>query len=309
MERQSIEWNYDYKAPNVHVLDRGIQVLEATLEGGPEATLAEVAARTKLPKSTVHRLLAAWVRHGYVAMVGLGRYAVGPQVLATAALISDSQDVARIARPYLLQLHQQTDHTIHLGLLVGNEAIYVDKIEGNRPYRMSSAIGLRLPLHATAIGKAILAHDPHIERDLSIVTTALVEKTARTITTPSALRRELAATHARGWSLDDEENEVGIRCVAAPIFSYRRDVIGAISISAPAFDLTVAGAEEVAPTLIAAADAVTNALGGSRSRLANPSSRVTRPRPTGRQGKGQAGSSLRNASARGKTPQRATPRD
>ncbi len=244
-------------------LDRAISVFEAVVDAAPETSLAAVAARTGLPKSTVHRTLRVWTLRGYVVVLGHGLYGPGPRVLAAAGRVSEVQDSARLARGALRGLQRHTDHTVHLALLDGREAVYVEKLEGRRPYRMASAVGMRLPLHCTAIGKAILAHLPEGECDLLIGRGPLQARTSRTLRDRTALHADLAAIRRRGWALDDEENEVGIRCVGACVFDHRNEVAGAVSVSAPAFDFQMAQVRRVASHVIEAAGSVTAALGGS----------------------------------------------
>lgn len=120
----------------------------------------------------------------------------------------------------------------------GDEAVYIDKVEGNRTIRMYSQIGRQVALHSTAVGKAILAFLPPEEVEKIIASRGLPRFTPRTISTMAALQAELAGVKERGYAIDDGENEEGIRCVGAPVFDYQGRVVAAISISGPVLNVT-----------------------------------------------------------------------
>lgn len=248
-------------------LDRGLDVLESVLAESPETGLGAIASSTGLPKPTVHRILGVLVRRGYAATAGHGRYGPGAQVFTSAGLAQEAWDYSRVARPLLEELRSNTCDTIHLGRRLGDEAVYVDKWEGSRPFQMTSGIGMRLPLHCTAIGKAILAFAA--DRDQLLSRLRLDDRARRTITDLGDLVVELDSVRRRKFALDNEENEDGVLCVGAPVFDYRGVVVGAISVSAPAFSFKEEDARALAPLIIEAADEVSLALGAPRALLLN----------------------------------------
>jgi IclR family transcriptional regulator, acetate operon repressor len=245
----------------VTALERGIRVLEAVIDGGPESTLAEIAARVALPKSTVHRLLQTFISLEYLELSSRGSYRGSSRLLAMAARIVESVDYAGLIGPALRDLQSQTLETIHFGILDGQQAVYVEKLPGRRAYQMKSRVGHPLPLHCSAIGKAILAFLPADHRDRLVGEIALDRRTDTTITSRQALEADLTRTRARWWALDDEENEKGIRCMGTPVFDQTGRVIGAISVSAPVFDFTLEDAQAFAPVLRATARRASHALG------------------------------------------------
>jgi DNA-binding IclR family transcriptional regulator len=249
-------------------LDRGLDVLESVLADAPETPLAAVATRTGLPKPTVHRILGILVRRGYATSAGNGRYGPGPQVFAGAGFANDALRYPGLTGPHLQRLRASTSDTIHLGHRLGDEAVYLDKLDGSRPYRMASVIGMRLALHSSAIGKAILAFAA--DRDSLLGRLNLESHTRKTITDLPTLVAQLGVVRLCGYAIDDEENEDGIRCIGAPVFDYRGDSVGALSVSAPALAFTTQDAISLAPELIAAADAVSSAIGGTRGALSLP---------------------------------------
>jgi IclR family acetate operon transcriptional repressor len=248
-------------AGEVTALERGIRVLEAVIEGGAESSLAEVAARVALPKSTVHRLLQTFVSLEYLETSTRGSYRGSSRLLAMAARIVESTDYAGLIGPALRALQEQTLETIHFGVLDGLQAVYVEKLAGRRAYQMKSRVGNPIPLHCSAIGKAILAFLPGEERERLMGEITLEGRTDATLTSRRALEDELARTRARWWALDDEENEKGIRCMGTPVFDQSGRAIGAISVSAPVFDFTLEDARAFAPVLRAAARRASHALG------------------------------------------------
>jgi DNA-binding IclR family transcriptional regulator len=236
-------------------------VLEAVIEGGAESTLAEIAARVALPKSTVHRLLQTFVSMDYLETSSRGSYRGSSRLLAMAARIVESVDYAGLIGPALRALQEQTLETIHFGILDGHQAVYVEKLPGRRAYQMKSRVGNPIPLHCSAIGKSILAFLPAEERERLIGKIALERRTDTTITSRRALLDDLTKTRARWWALDDEENEKGIRCMGTPVFDQSGRAVGAISVSAPVFDFTLEDARAFAPVLRAAARQASQALG------------------------------------------------
>lgn len=243
------------------LVPRAFSVLEALVDGAPQTTLGQIAERSGLPKPTAHRILQTLVELGFARSAGDGSYLLGSQALTLAGRVLSRVDYGGHARPALRALQEHTAETIHLAILSGARAIYVEKMEGGRPYRMASRVGMELPLHSTAIGKAILAHLAPDDRAALIRGIDLVRLTPRTITDGEQLESELAVVRRLGYALDDEENEEGIRCVGAPVFARGGRMIGALSVSAPAFQLSPAQAQRLARHVIVAAREVSLSLG------------------------------------------------
>jgi IclR family acetate operon transcriptional repressor len=263
MDSHSARRNPGESTEGHRVLDRFLDVLEAIVAGAPETSLESLAAVTALPKPTAHRILAGLARREYVVALGHGLYAPGAQLLILLGRTHRALGYPLVARPYLLQLQSLTQHTIHFGLLVGGEVVYVDKLEGDRQDRLTSMVGMRLALHSTAIGKVILAHLPDARRDSLLATRPLTSYTRHTVTDRDRLHSELTKIQLQGFALDNEENEDDVRCVSAPVFGHRGDVIGAISVSARAQLFSSAQAAKSSSTVIAAANRISEALGAS----------------------------------------------
>ena len=227
-------------------------------------TLAGLARDLDLNKSTLLRLLAPLCEARLVEQApDTGRYRLGWRTAQLGGAYLEQADLPGAARDVLRGLMEETRETVHLVLADLPEVVYIDKVDSPRPVRMFSRIGVRQPAYSTAVGKAILAHagDAAVRR---VIQAGLPARTPRTRTSAAALRADLAAIRARGYAVDDVENEPDIRCVAAPIFDHAGAVGSAVSVSAPASRL---GAEQVpglSTLVIAAADQISRRLGARR---------------------------------------------
>ena len=242
-------------------VDGALTVLEALASAGAGKTLAELAAECRRPKASVYRVLQTLIVRGYARAMGGGVYVPGPRILALAGRVRADMGLVQVAGPYLRRLESLTTETIHLGLFTGTEAIYVDKIEAREFFSVQSYVGMSMRLHRTAIGKCILAFLPADERLATLSATDLERATPRTHTSLQAIEKELANVSATGYAIDDEENHTGIRCVAAPIFREGGGVIGAVSVTAPAFRFSMDDAKALAPSVVQVARDISAALG------------------------------------------------
>ncbi|MFB9677857.1 IclR family transcriptional regulator [Streptosporangium vulgare] len=239
-------------------IDKALAVLEAIAE---HHRVTDIAAATGVSKSTVHRILQSLVEWGFARADGSGGYEPGPRILTLAGRVMNRFDPARQASGALNALHERIGYTTHFAIRSGDEAVYVDKLEGRRPYQMPSRVGMSLRLHCTAIGKAVLAQLGADEVRAICARTGMPAPTPTTLTTPEDLLADLALVRSRGYALDNEENLPGILCVGAPVFDHTGQVLGGISISALAMDMGRDDLERFAPDVVAAAREVSAALG------------------------------------------------
>lgn len=193
--------------------------------------LTELAERTALPKTTAFRYLYTLAAAGFVIRVGEQLYLPSPRLVPHPPANSLVGRLKAVAHPVMQRLQRRFNETVNLGLRDGGEVIYVDMIGSTRSLRMEARIGARDPLHATALGKAMLATLPAPSR-LAGLPLRLAAATPRTFTDRRELGLELARTAARGWALDLEENETGACCVAAA-FAPGDGILAGISISGP----------------------------------------------------------------------------
>lgn len=228
-----------------------------------EGSTSRIAKSTGLATSTVHRILQELVELGWAREDGDHGYLLGPRLLAVTGHRSDEGAIVRLAHPVLRALNEQTGIAVHFALRSGDMCVYVDKLDGLRPYRMRSRVGLAIPMHCTAIGKSVLAHTPEPEVRALAARTGLSGMTAHTLTDVDRLLAELRAIRRRAFAVDAEENELGIRCVGAPVFDHRGHPIGGISVSALVHEMGPKDVRRLAPVVVTSAEEITAALGGS----------------------------------------------
>jgi IclR family transcriptional regulator, KDG regulon repressor len=226
-----------------------------------EIGVSELAKRLGLAKSTVHRLASTLVRERILERGPRdGKYRLGLVLFELGSLVRRKMDVSAEARPQLKALMERTGETVHLGVLDEHSVLYVNRIESRRAIRMGFGLGIRAPLHCTALGKALLAFQPE-EFIEETITNGLPRRTAGTITGPQAFRQELAAIRARGYAIEDQEIEIGLRSIATVVRNDAGNVIAAIGIAGPAHRLTKKVLLSYARDLMAATDAVSQRLG------------------------------------------------
>lgn len=239
---------------------RTLEILEL-LSGTPQRrTVATMARELDIPKSSLHGILRTMERRGWLETDNTGTlYGLGIRALLTGAAYVETDDVVALAQPALTSLSEQTGETIHLGRLDGSDIVYLAKRESTHALRLYSAVGRRLPAHATALGKALLAQFDDDDVD-SRLGWPLVELTPQTITSPELLHRELSDIRSRGYSTDDGENTLGIRCVAVALAPIAGS-FNALSCSVPESRMSDARQLEIA-TALREAVSVINSLGG-----------------------------------------------
>jgi IclR family acetate operon transcriptional repressor len=249
-------------------IDKALTVLEALAE---HSRVTDIASATGLPKSTVHRILQSLVEWGFARADGASGYLPGPRILTLAGKVMGRFDPAQQADGVLHGLRDRTGFAVHFAVRNGDEAVYVRKIDGRRPYQMASRVGMSLELHSSSIGKAILAQ--LTDEEIAGITgrTGMRAHTQRTITGRQAMLRHLGDVRRRGYAIDDEENEAGIRCVGAPVFDHTGTVLGGVSISGLAFEVDPDNGVLAGEVTSAARD-VSLALGAPPDRLAAPES-------------------------------------
>ncbi|MGH7907175.1 MAG: IclR family transcriptional regulator [Candidatus Binataceae bacterium] len=244
------------------MLDRIADILGAIGENPDGVALSQAAKRTGLHKSSAHRLLSAMRTHGFVDKSDAdGKYRLGLKLFELGSMVARQMDIRERARPYLERLVATSGETAHLCILAGTDTLYVEKVEPERTVRIPSAIGSRIPAYCSAAGKAMLASLPLGELEVVAARISLQRFTANTITGLEALRQELDATRKRGFSIDDEEFEPGLKGVAAPLRRTGGDVIAAISIVGPAFRLGADQIRKIADQVIGAASELASEFG------------------------------------------------
>jgi IclR family acetate operon transcriptional repressor len=235
---------------SVQSVDRALDLLEALAAAEGEVSITALAARTKLHVSTVHRLLSTLLRRGYVRQnPETSRYYAGAKLATLAEGRSRYGDLRLRVRPILRAITEATRETANLVVLDDLAAAYIETVPSPQVVRLFTQVGNRVPLHATGAGKALLAALPTARRDGLLDRLELRPYTPHTIVDAAALRRALEEIRERGYAMDDEEYDEGVRCVAVPVMATPTELIGALSISAPVNRLTRQRSTELVPLL------------------------------------------------------------
>ena len=219
-----------------------------------ELTLARLVARCGLPRSTAYRAAERMVGLGWLDKFG-NRYRIGSHLFEIASLAPIRLQLREAVLPFLHDLHNATMTTVQLGVLEGDRILVVEKISGHRPMPMLSQTGGSVPAYCSAMGRAILAYSGRETVD-AILDSELPQRTPRTMTSKIGILRELAAVPSRGWAAEREEGNVGVSCVAAPIFGPLGEVVAAVSVTGPS---AAVRADRVAPAVCMAAAAASRA--------------------------------------------------
>jgi DNA-binding IclR family transcriptional regulator len=234
---------------SVQSVDRALDLLEALVAADGEVSITALAARTGLHVSTVHRLLSTLLRRGYVRQNNeTSRYYAGAKLATLGEGRSRYGELRLRARPILRAITEATRETANLVVLDDLAAVYIETVPSPQVVRLFTAVGNRVPLHATGAGKCLLAALPAARRDALLDRLELRSYTPHTIVDGATLRRALEEARERGFVIDDEEYDDGVRCVAVPVGGMS-DAIAALSVSAPANRLTRQRCLELVPLL------------------------------------------------------------
>lgn len=230
---------------SVRSIERAFQLLEHLADAGGEAGITELATTSALPLPTIYRLMRTLLASGYVRQEQSKRYSLGPRLIRLGE--SAERLLGARARPSLARLVDETGETANMAILEGDEVVYVAQVPSRHSVRMFTEVGRRVRPHCTGVGKALLAQLPTHAARAILDRTGLPAQTPRTITDPAALIEELARTRQRGYAIDDEEQELGVRCVAVPLIGAPTPT--AISVSGPHGRLTAEAVERLAPIM------------------------------------------------------------
>ncbi|MEQ8401986.1 MAG: IclR family transcriptional regulator [Roseitalea porphyridii] len=247
----------------IRSLDRAMGILKI-VASGTGMTLSEVAAASDQAPATVYRVLTTLGKHRICEFeettqlwhIGAEAFRIGSRFLGRTHVVEQS-------RPEMERLMNETGETANLAIIDRGEVIFISQVETHEPIRAFFRPGTRGPVHASGIGKAILAHESETQIDVILADGELRSFTANTIDDPMRLKSELATIRERGWSVDDEERTAGMRCIAAPIFNQHSQAVAGISVSGPSVRMTADRDDTLGQLVRRSADSVTAALGGT----------------------------------------------
>lgn len=243
---------------------RAFDILERVSESGEAGiTLGALAAGIPTAKSTTHRYVATLLALGALRRDDAGRLRLGLKLVELAGLMLETDDIRSAAVSTLHELASRTGETVHLGVLADMEIVYTAKVESPHSVRLVSRIGARVPLYCSAMGKAVLARLTGTTLATAL-TIPRVARTHRTLVDDARLLADLERIRATGVAIDDEENEIGVRCMGAAVLGPTGDPVAGISVSAPEVRMSHERCAELAPYIAAAAEQISRRLGRSR---------------------------------------------
>jgi IclR family transcriptional regulator, KDG regulon repressor len=229
----------------IQSLARGLKILDILGQAQDGVSITELAESLGVDKASASRLVATLVNYGYAEKdEQTRRFHLGPQVVPLSRSVLARLSMREVAKPFLRQLMERTGECVHLAVPAQGRVLYVDQVESPATLRVNAQVGTLNPLHCTALGKALLAFG-----DLPVPAT-LESFTPHTITDPDRLSKNLQQVRARGYAVDDEEFDLGVRCIAVPVFDFRGKAAASIGISGPATRVTSGRLPELAASVV-----------------------------------------------------------
>src|SRR5438445_7679816 len=219
------------ESPSVAV-ERALAMLEAVALEPEGLSNAEISRKLEIPKSSASYILRTLETQGYLTRnPETGKYRVGLKVLSLSRGALIGIDVREVALPIMRHLMEKTNLTCHLAILDGPDAVYIEKVEPQGFIRMDTWVGRRMRVHATSVGKSLVAPIPQQKVEKIIAERSMERRTPKTITSASHLFKELEKVRSQGYAVDDEENNLGARCVGAPVFNQKGEIEASLGLS------------------------------------------------------------------------------
>jgi IclR family transcriptional regulator, KDG regulon repressor len=250
----------EQKDYNVRAVERALQILECFDDRHPERGVSEISEEIGLHKSTTHRILTTLLNFGYIERAADGqKYRLGLRLTDLGFKVIQRMDLRREALPFMNQIVQEWDEACDLSIFDHGRVFYVEVLQSHHALTVSAMPGQRLPAHCTASGKVFLAHLP--AETVSEVERHMTRYTPNTITSLDKLKEQLVSVRRQGYAVDDEEYELGLRAVSAPVFNRSGDILAAVSILSPSSRMSLERCQEIGQALIAATHQISQRLG------------------------------------------------
>jgi len=247
---------------------KAIEVLEALAKRENGVGITQLSRELNLPKSTIHQILSTLKSVRFVEQNSEDRkYHLGLRIFELGNIFQSQLQLRKIAYSYLYNLSRKTNETTYLVVLEGNRIVYIDCVESTARLRAHPLFGIRVPLHCTSLGKAIMACLPEEKKNEIIHENGLERFTENTITDPQILKRELKEIRKRGYAIDNMEHEEGIRCVGAPIRNHRKEVSAAISVFGPSQRFDPPRIQTMAKLVIEASEEISRKMGYKKQNM------------------------------------------
>ena len=251
----------------IKTIKNAIKLISYFDEHNPELGVNELTSKMNLHKSSVHRILITLEKIGILQQDSKrGKYRLGLKLYELGNLVTHGFELNNVSQPYLKELMEKTQETVHLVIYDKGEGVYINKVEGPHRVQMVSRIGSRLPLHCTGVGKVLLAYLEQPEAEKVITERGLCRFTNNTILDLKKLERELKKIRETGFAIDNEEIEIGLKCIGSPVRDYTGKVIAAISISGASSRFTSNKIPFLSKLVIDTANKISSRLGYSFER-------------------------------------------
>lgn len=239
----------DKKRYMVPALEKGLLILECLVQSNQALRVIDIHERTGIPKTSAFMLLSTLESMEYIEKVDDNRYKATLKVYNLGMQVLSKHDVIRISYPYMEQLAEQFRYTVHLAILSNDKATYIEKVNGPSFVQFNTSVGQSMPIHCSAVGKALAAYLPESALDDLLARQPLIRQTENTIVNAEEFKAYLATVRKEGYAVEDEEGEIGIRCIGAPIFNFQQEVVAALSVTAVRADLPAVRFQEVGTAL------------------------------------------------------------
>lgn len=213
-------------------VERALGILESVAQRSSGMTNAELSRRLDMPKSSASYILRTLEKSGYLRRDTGGRYRLGMKVVHLSRQALSGLDVRELALPIMRDLMNRSQLTVHLAILDGDEAVYIEKVDSPGFIKMDTWVGKRMEIHTTGVGKSLAAYEAPTKIEHIMRARGLRRVTPRSIITASRFRKELEHVRQVGYGIDDEENSLGVRCLGAPVFNEESHAEAAIGVSA-----------------------------------------------------------------------------
>jgi len=217
---------------NVPALEKAIQILDLISSSSEEYSVTEICKELDLPKATVFTTMSTLEYYNLVQKDHAGKFNIGPKMFQFGMAYTSNHSIIDLAKPFMNKLKDETDFTVHLGILHENKIMYIAKEEPDNFIKFSTYPGLRTEVHLSGLGKAIASFLNENELKQIIKSEGMIQATPNTITSLKDFKANIQNVHENGYAIEDEEGEIGVRCIAAPIINARYNTPTAISIAA-----------------------------------------------------------------------------
>jgi len=247
---------------SVPALEKALQILQMLATSRSGLSLQEIVQRTGLPRSSVHCILVTLQRQDFLYRnESTSRYMFGLKLFSLANMALSGLRLRDQAAPFLYSLMHQTQLTVHLAILERNEALLVAKVDAPGIVRLATWLGKRMELHCTGLGKALMCHWDEERIDAVIAEHGLPRHNDNTIASVKRLKQDLSKAADRGYAVDDEEDEIGLRCIGVPVFDHTGSVVAAVSVAGTTSQITGENVNDLAGRVMGAAGALSQVLG------------------------------------------------